>query len=76
MNRPAHALCSAERAELLRQGAKAAARGEPPDSNPLNHPRNRPPATGESNARWLQRSAAWRQGHDVQSRSRSGRSRP
>lgn len=64
------ALCGAERSELLRQGAKAAARGEDKSTNPLRHPRNRPLATGESAARWLQRSRAWEHGHEAQSRHR------
>ena len=62
-------LCSAERSELLRQGAKAAARGEAANTNPLSLPRNQPPATGESAARWLQRSQAWELGHEAQSRA-------
>lgn len=65
--KPEPRLDSAERSELQRQGAKAAARGESPDANPLSQPRNQPPATGESDARWLQRSDAWEQGHEAQS---------
>ena len=64
------ALSSAERSELQRQGAKAAARGEDKDANPLSQPRNQPPATGESAGRWLQRSDAWKQGHETQSGTR------
>ena len=63
---PESQMSSAERAELWRQGAKAAARGESADTNPLSEPRNRPPATGESDDKWLQRSDAWEQGHDAQ----------
>lgn len=63
-------LSFAERAELQRQGAKAAARGEPADTSPLRQPRNRPAATGESADTWLQRSAAWQQGHDAQTAAR------
>ena len=63
---PESQMSSAERAELWRQGAKAAARGEATDTNPLSEPRNRPPATGESADKWLQRSDAWEQGHDAQ----------
>lgn len=63
---PESELSSAERAELWRQGAKAAARGERTDTNPLSKPRNKPPATGESAHKWLQRSDAWEQGHDAQ----------
>ena len=55
-----------ERAELWRQGAKAAARGERTDANPLSEPRNKPPATGESADKWFERSDAWEQGHDAQ----------
>ena len=69
-------LPGAERSELQRQGAKAAARGEAADVNPLAQPRNRPPATGESLARWWQRFQAWEQGHRLQSIVRGrGRSR-
>lgn len=57
-----------ERAELERQGAKAAVRGENLSSNPMDEPENKPPATGESTATWQQRQTAWRQGHDAQSR--------
>ncbi|MBX3605950.1 MAG: hypothetical protein KF788_11780 [Piscinibacter sp.] len=64
------ALSGAERAELQRQGAKAAARGEPGDANPLGHARNQPSATGESADTWLQRSDAWDQGHEAQSTAR------
>lgn len=56
-----------ERAELQRQGAKAAARGENAASNPLHEPQNLPEATGESADTWHLRQEAWRQGHDVQS---------
>lgn len=63
---PEAPLSKSERAELQRQGAKAAARGEPSDSNPLTQPLNRPAATGESADKWLQRSDAWEQGHEAQ----------
>ena len=63
---PGPRLSRAERAELQRQGAKSAARGEATDCNPLSEPRNKPPATGESADRWLQRSDAWDQGHEAQ----------
>ncbi|WP_404935399.1 CrpP-related protein [Mitsuaria sp. TWR114] len=39
-------LPTAERAELQRQGAKAAARGEERDVNPMDEQLNRPSATG------------------------------
>jgi hypothetical protein len=66
---PEPALPEAERAELQRQGAKSAARGEPLEANPLHQPRNRPPSTGESAEVWSQRSDAWQQGHEAQIRS-------
>lgn len=77
-DRPApnpHPLPRAERAEIQRQGAKAAARGEPADTNPLGQPRNRPSATGESTATWWQRRLAWEQGHAAQTAARR-RTRP
>jgi plasmid stability protein len=60
-------LSTAERSELRRQGAKAAARGESSDANPLHESQNKPPATGESVEKWSKRQAAWQQGHDAQS---------
>lgn len=69
---PEPCLSMAERSELQRQGAKAAARGEANDTNPLSQPRNQPLATGESAGRWLQRSDAWEQGHEAQTTSRRG----
>ncbi|HET9644563.1 MAG TPA: CrpP-related protein [Burkholderiaceae bacterium] len=60
-------LSSAERAELQRQGAKAAARGEPTDTNPFSQQQNKPPATGESAAKWSQRNDAWEEGYEAQS---------
>jgi hypothetical protein len=73
---PEPLLSGAERAELQRQGAKAAARGELPDSNPLNQPQNRPSATGELADKWLQRSDAWEHGHEVQSSARRDADQP
>jgi hypothetical protein len=64
----AGALSAGERAELCRQGAKAAARGECSAVNPFLHRRNSPPHTGESTARWRERSSAWQAGHDFQRR--------
>jgi hypothetical protein len=55
-----------ERAELQRQGAKAAARGDGAASNPLQKPENHPAATGESQEAWDGRQKAWQQGHDAQ----------
>ena len=66
------ALPAGERAELQRQGAKAAARGELAAGNPLQRPENSPPATGESQQTWSQRSTAWQQGHAAQSRASQG----
>jgi hypothetical protein len=63
-------LSSAERAELQRQGAKAAARGEPTDTNPLSQPQNKPTATGESADKWSQRNDAWEEGYEAQSATR------
>jgi hypothetical protein len=57
-----------ERAELQRQGAKAAARGDDAASNPLQKPENHPAATGESHETWDGRQKAWQQGHDAQAR--------
>jgi hypothetical protein len=65
-----HLLPCAERAEIQRQGAKAAARGEAADTNPLGGPCNGPSVTGESVERWSQRSAAWEQGHEAQTAAR------
>jgi hypothetical protein len=57
---------AAERAELNRQGAKAAARGEASGSNPLKQTVNRPPATGETPALWQLRLQAWQSGFENQ----------
>lgn len=56
-----------ERAELARQGAKAAARGDLVSSNPMRRPQNAPVATGESQALWTERRDAWLVGHEQQS---------
>lgn len=63
-------LSPAERAEIQRQGAKAAARGEAADANPFWQPRNDPSATGGSTDRWSQRSAAWKRSHEAQTATR------
>ena len=69
---PASSPCSpdtthdGERAELQRQGAKAAARGEPRESNPMLESINRPQSTGESHAAWGSRRDAWEQGRAAQ----------
>ncbi len=57
------ATVSAEHAELQRQGAKAAARGEAPESNPMLDSINKPCATGESEQVWSRRRDAWNRGH-------------
>jgi len=62
-------LVEAERAELHRQGAKAAARGDAADTNPMSRQRNSPEHTGETDDVWQQRHAAWQEGHDAQSDS-------
>jgi hypothetical protein len=59
-------LSAAERAEVCRQGAKAAARGECASVNPFHHRRNAPSSTGEPHIRCTERSRAWRAGHDFE----------
>jgi hypothetical protein len=63
----ADALAPPERAELSRQGAKAAARGDMASTNPMDSTQNGPAVTGESQERWTERSDAWLAGHDLQS---------
>jgi hypothetical protein len=58
-----------ERAELLRQGAKAAARGEPCEANPMLDSINRPQSTGETHAVWGSRRDAWERGRVAQERA-------
>jgi hypothetical protein len=60
---------SGERAELQRQGAKAAARGEAPTSNPLLLTINMPASTGESLQEWSLRYDAWQAGYEWQSQA-------
>lgn len=55
-----------EKAELTRQGAKAAARGEAPSVNPLDAAENSPGSTGEPLNDWLMRRKAWQAGYDEQ----------
>jgi len=57
------AAVSAEHAELQRQGAKSAARGEPLASNPMLDAVNQPGATGETEQVWSDRRDAWERGH-------------
>jgi hypothetical protein len=65
--KPPPTLPPGEKAELVRQGAKAAARGEARATNPMSRDVNSPDATGESAQTWEQRSDAWQSGHDHQS---------
>jgi hypothetical protein len=60
-------LAAEERAELWRQGAKSAARGESDTANPMLHRQNGPATTGETQHRWSARSGAWQDGHDLES---------
>ncbi|WP_234409424.1 serine protease [Ideonella sp. B508-1] len=55
-----------EYAELERQGAKAAVRGEDMASNPMRNSVNQPEATGESLQRWADRRDAWDHGYRSQ----------
>jgi len=59
-------MVSAEHAELQRQGAKAAARGEASESNPMFDSINQPAVTGESKQAWSGRREAWERGHSSQ----------
>ncbi|WP_156901658.1 CrpP-related protein [Azohydromonas australica] len=55
-----------EQAELERQGAKAAVRGDEAGSNPLLQQRNMPASTGEALQEWGRRYDAWRAGYEQQ----------
>ncbi|MCE4555196.1 serine protease [Pelomonas cellulosilytica] len=55
-----------ERAELQRQGAKAALRGEALAANPMLDAINRPLTTGESESVWAARRDDWERGHSAQ----------
>lgn len=66
------ALDARERAELLRQGAKAAARGDAAGANPMDTAVNGIGLTGEADGLWRLRRAAWRQGFESQRRSHEG----
>lgn len=57
---------SGEHAELQRQGAKAAVRGETLATNPMLDSVNQPDATGESKQVWTGRRDAWERGHASQ----------
>lgn len=56
----------AEHAELQRQGAKAAVRGEARESNPMLDAINQPASTGESQRVWSGRRDAWESGYSSQ----------
>lgn len=73
---PRAAAADNERAELQRQGAKAAARGEPREANPMFHSVNQPGATGESHHVWSGRRDAWEGGRMAQQSSSATQSRP
>lgn len=66
MPRRARTLPQGEKAELARQGAKAAARGDDRMTNPISRQVNSPAATGESTDSWKERREAWNAGHDHQ----------
>ncbi|RZI56173.1 MAG: hypothetical protein EOP37_25350 [Rubrivivax sp.] len=72
--RPAteRALPTAERAELQRQGAKAAARGDGRSGNPMDEASNLPTTTGECADLWQERKEAWQSGHEAQSKTDDG----
>lgn len=55
-----------EQAELERQGAKAAARGDQAEVNPMLLLRNMPAATGETLHEWSRRYDAWKAGYERQ----------
>ena len=61
-----------EHAELHRQGAKAAARGDARATNPMLDVVNQPDATGESRQTWLKRCEAWAEGFDKENDVRAG----
>lgn len=72
----AAALTALERAELQRQGAKAAARGDPADANPMRQHLEAAGSTGTGHSVWALRAAAWQVGYDLQARAlREGRTR-
>jgi hypothetical protein len=62
-------LPTAERAELQRQGAKAAARGDRSSGNPMDETSNLPTNTGECSDVWKERKDAWQSGHEAQTRT-------
>lgn len=64
-----------EKAELSRQGAKSAARGERRAANPMEEAKNSPASTGETQTQWRGRRDAWQAGFDQQSKT-AGDSHP
>jgi hypothetical protein len=70
--KPHRLLAARERAELSRQGAKAAARGDAVSCNPMRCVHNGPQATGESQATWAERHDAWLAGHALQTTALRG----
>ena len=74
--RPETDATGGEYAELQRQGAKAAARGEALESNPMLESINQPRATGESEQVWSSRRNAWERGHVAQHGSTVARALP
>lgn len=66
MPKRAQNVSAGEKAELARQGAKAAARGDGRMTNPISRQVNLPAATGESTDSWKERREAWNAGHDHQ----------
>ena len=73
---PAPAADKGERAELQRQGAKAAARGENQGSNPMFDSINQPDATGESEQAWADRRDDWERGRTSQRSPTASPARP
>lgn len=65
----ARGLPTAERAELQRQGAKAAARGDGSSGNPMDEASNLPTNTGECSDVWKERKDAWQSGHEAQTKT-------
>lgn len=57
---------SAERAELRRKGAKAAARSETPESNQMLDSINKSGFAGESDQMWSDQRGSWERGHSSQ----------
>jgi hypothetical protein len=66
---PKASAVDSEHAELHRQGAKAAARGETLAANPMFDLINQPGTTGESEHVWSGRRDAWERGHVAQQSS-------